>query len=140
MAPPPPPARPAPRAAAPARGGPPDPGQGLQISTTEAYRELAGAERAAVLLLALGEEHGREIWKRLDELEIRQISHAMTKLGPVNPEMLENLFVDFVTRISSRGSLTGNLDSTERILLSFLPPERVNQILEEIGEALEEAD
>lgn len=104
----------------------------LQVNVDEKYRELAGPERAAVLLLALGEEHGKEIWKRLDELEIRQISIAMSKLGPVSPEMLENLFVDFVTRISARGSLTGNLDSTERILASFLPPDRVNQIMEEI--------
>jgi flagellar motor switch protein FliG len=105
---------------------------GLQIDATTQYRELAGAERAAVLLLALGEEHGKEIWKRLDELEIRQISIAMSKLGAVNQEMLENLFIDFVTRISSKGSLTGNFDSTERILRSFLPPERVNMIMEEI--------
>ncbi len=104
----------------------------LTVSTTEKYRELAGAERAAVLLLALGEEYGREIWKRLDELEVRQISIAMARLGPVTPEMLENLFVDFVTRLSSKGSLTGNFDSTERILASFLPPERVNVIMEEI--------
>ncbi len=104
----------------------------LQISTGEKYRELVGAERAAVLLLALGEEHGREIWQRLDELEVRQISLAMSKLGPVTPEMLEHLFVDFVTKLSSKGSLTGNFDSTERILMSFLPPERVNAIMEEI--------
>jgi len=104
----------------------------LQISTGEKYRELVGAERAAVLLLALGEEHGREIWQRLDELEVRQISLAMAKLGPVTPEMLEHLFVDFVTKLSSKGSLTGNFDSTERILMSFLPPERVNAIMEEI--------
>jgi flagellar motor switch protein FliG len=104
----------------------------LRVDSEEAYRELAGAERAAVLLLALGEEHGREIWQRLDELEVRQISLAMSKLGPVNPEMLDDLFVDFVTRISSKGSLTGNFDSTERILSSFLPPERVNAIMEEI--------
>lgn len=105
---------------------------GLQVSTTEAYRELAGAERAAVLLLALGEEHGKEIWQRLDELEVRQISLAMAKLGPVSPEMLENLFVDFVTKLSSKGSLTGNFDTTERILASFLPSDRVNAIMEEI--------
>jgi flagellar motor switch protein FliG len=104
----------------------------LQINTGEKYRELVGAERAAVLLLALGEEHGREIWQRLDELEVRQISLAMSKLGPVSPEMLEHLFVDFVTKLSSKGSLTGNFDSTERILMSFLPPERVNAIMEEI--------
>eukprot|EP01037_Dinobryon_pediforme_P020900 gene20900-21633_t len=72
------------------------------------------------------------IWKRLDELEVRQISLAMARLGPVSPEMLEDLFVDFVTRLSSKGSLTGNFDTTERILASFLPPERVNLIMEEI--------
>ena len=104
----------------------------LQINAGEKYRELVGAERAAVLLLALGEEHGRDIWQRLDELEVRQISLAMAKLGPVSPEMLEHLFVDFVTKLSSKGSLTGNFDSTERILMSFLPPERVNAIMEEI--------
>jgi flagellar motor switch protein FliG len=107
------------------------PGQ-LNISKTEAYRSLEGAERAAVLLLALGEEYGRPIWEELDELEIKQISIAMARLGPVSPEMLEDLFVDFVTKLSSNGSLTGNYDSTERILGSFLPPERVNQIMEEI--------
>jgi flagellar motor switch protein FliG len=107
-------------------------GPALTVSTTEKYRELAGAERAAVLLLALGEEYGRDIWKRLDELEIRQISLAMARLGPVSPEMLENLFVDFVTRLSSKGSLTGNFDTTERILASFLPPDRVNHLMEEI--------
>jgi len=104
----------------------------LQVSHTENYRELAGAERAAVLLLALGEEHGRKVWEQLDELEVRQVSLAMARLGPVSPEMLENLFVDFVTRLSSKGSLTGNHDSTERILSSFLPPERVSAIMEEI--------
>jgi flagellar motor switch protein FliG len=107
-------------------------GSQLNISSTEAYRTLEGAERAAVLLLALGEEHGRPIWEELDELEIKQISIAMARLGPVSPEMLEDLFVDFVTKLSSNGSLTGNFDSTERILGSFLPPDRVNQIMEEI--------
>lgn len=105
---------------------------GLKVSHTEAYRELAGAERAAVLLLALGEEHGRKIWEQLDELEVRQVSLAMSKLGPVSPDMLENLFVDFVTRLSARGSLTGNHDTTERILASVLPADRVNAIMEEI--------
>ncbi len=122
------PAKAAPTAPAPTNGT----AHALQVSDTEAYRELAGPERAAVLLLALGEEHGREVWKRLDELEVRQISIAMSKLGPVSTAMLENLFVDFVTKLSSKGSLTGNFDSTERILASFLPSDRVNAIMEEI--------
>ena len=108
------------------------PGQGLQISEGEEHRELAGAERAAVLLLALGEDFGKPLWERFDEIEIKQISIAMSRLGPISPKMLEDLFVDFVTKLSTRGALLGNYDSTERLLSSFLPEDRVNGIMEEI--------
>ncbi|MBO0343891.1 flagellar motor switch protein FliG [Roseibium limicola] len=104
----------------------------LSVQENGQERELKGAERAAVLLLALGEEHGKAIWERLDEIEVRQVSTAMANLGPVTPGMLEGLFVDFVRKISSRGSLTGNVDATERLLTNFLPGDRVAIIMEEI--------
>ena len=109
-----------------------EPGQGLQISATEEHRDLAGAERAAVLLLALGDQYGKGLWEKLDDIEIKQVSIAMARVGPVSPEMLEELFVDFVTKISARGALLGNFDSTERLLGAFLPGDRVNGIMEEI--------
>lgn len=93
---------------------------------------LSGQDKAAVLLLALGSDYGSEIWKEFDELEIRQISIAMSNLGAVTPELMESLFVEFVTKMSASGSLTGNFDSTERLLKSFLPSERVDSIMEEI--------
>lgn len=104
----------------------------LTVSEDGDERELKGAERAAVLLLALGETHGKPIWDHLDDIEVRQVSAAMANLGPVTPQMLENLFKDFVRKISSRGALTGNVDATERLLNSFLPGDRVNVIMEEI--------
>jgi len=104
----------------------------LTVSSDEEERELKGSERAAVLLLALGEIHGKAIWNQLDEIEIRQISAAMANLGPVTPKMLEDLFKDFVKRIASKGALTGNVDATERLLTNFLPGDRVSIIMEEI--------
>ena len=56
----------------------------------------------------------------------------MSKLGGITPNMLDNLIIEFVSRISSKGAVTGNYDSTERLLASFLPQERVNAIMEEI--------
>ena len=108
------------------------PGTGLQLSDDEEHRELNGAEKVAILLLALGDDYGRPLWQRFDEIEIKQISIAMSRLGPISPQMLEDLFVDFVTKISTRGALLGNYDSTERLLTSFLPEDRVNGIMEEI--------
>ncbi|MBL4876372.1 MAG: flagellar motor switch protein FliG [Cohaesibacteraceae bacterium] len=94
--------------------------------------ELDGPQRAAILLLALGEENGGKIWERLDDIEIKQISIEMSKVGAVTPAMLDDLFVEFVKRLSTTGAVMGNFDSTERLLISFLPPERVNTIMEEI--------
>src|SRR3954447_12853889 len=37
-------------------------------------RQLTGPERAAVLMLALGEQHGGKIWSMLDDDEVRELS------------------------------------------------------------------
>ncbi len=102
------------------------------VSEAHQERELSGAEKASIILLALGDEHGGPIWSRLDDIEIKQVSISMSKLGGITPNMLDNLIIEFVSRLSSKGAVTGNFDSTERLLLSFLPQDRVNAIMEEI--------
>src|SRR5690349_24538925 len=100
-------------------------GRQLSISGDATQRGLAGDEKAAVLLLALGPDFGRPILEELDEMEIRVLSRAMVRLGPITQDMLDALFVEFVTTISSNGNISGNTETTQRLLLSFLPPERV---------------
>lgn len=107
-------------------------GKGLQIGTASDQRVMTGDEKAAALLLALGPDFGRPILEELDEIEIRQLSRAMVRLGPITQNMLDELLTDFVMSVSSTGTMAGNSDTTERLLLSFLPPDRVDQIMEEI--------
>ena len=45
-----------------------------------------GAERAAILMLSLGEEHSAKIWQMLDEDEIKEISQVMSNLGTVSSD------------------------------------------------------
>jgi len=104
----------------------------LVVGSDANQRELKGDEKAAVLMLALGPEYGRPIFEELDELEIKQLSRAMVNIGPITQEMLDDLLIEFVTTISSNGSLSGNSDSTQRLLMSFLPEDRVSAIMEEI--------
>ncbi len=105
---------------------------GLVVGNDAENRDLNGAERAAVLLLALGPDYAKPIFNELDEIEIRQLSRAMSNLGPITQDMLDKLLVNFVTLLSSNGSISGNSETTERLLLSFLPGERVDSIMEEI--------
>ncbi len=95
-------------------------------------RKLTGPERAAVLMLALGETHGGKIWGMLDDDELRELSVVMSTLGTIDSESVENLLLEFVGRMSASGALMGNYDATERLLQQFLPPERVGGIMEEI--------
>lgn len=107
---------------------------GVQLEVTESgdERELKGDERAAVLMLALGPDFGRPIFEELDDIEIRQLSRAMSNMGAVTQDMLDMLFAKFVTGLTTNGDLAGGVDSTERLLLSFLSPDRVDLIMEEI--------
>src|ERR1700754_1927471 len=95
-------------------------------------RKLSGPERAAVLMLALGEQHGGKIWNMLDDDELRELSIVMSTLGTIEAESVEGLLLEFVGRMSATGALMGNYDATERLLQQFLPPERVGGIMEEI--------
>jgi flagellar motor switch protein FliG len=95
-------------------------------------RKLSGPERAAVLMLALGEQHGAKIWSLLDDDELRELSIVMSTLGTVDAPSVENLLLEFVSRMSASGALMGNYDATERLLQQYLPPERVGGIMEEI--------
>jgi flagellar motor switch protein FliG len=101
------------------------------FETISAVAGMHGSEKAAILLLALGEE-AKPIWDRLDDDELREISSAMSNLGPVRAETVEYLIKDFVNRLSGSGAVTGSYDQTHRLLLQFLPREKVDALMEEL--------
>jgi|SRR6185437_5371385 flagellar motor switch protein FliG len=97
-----------------------------------ARRKLTGPERAAVLMLALGERYGGKIFSLLDDDELREISVVMSSLGTIESETVEQLLLEFVGRMSASGSLLGNYDATERLLQQYLPSDRVHTIMDDI--------
>ena len=105
---------------------------GRQHDHPKPTKQLTGPERAAVLMLALGEQHGAKIWNLLDDDDLRQISIVMSTLGNVDAQMVEALLLEFVGRLSASGAVLGNYDATERLLQQYLPPERVGGIMDEI--------
>jgi flagellar motor switch protein FliG len=103
-----------------------------QAEGAEKVKALTGPERAAVLMLSLGEQYGGKIWGLLDDDELRQLSIVMSTLGTIDAPQVENLLLEFVGRLSASGALMGNYEATERLLHQFLPPERVGGIMDEI--------
>ena len=98
----------------------------------EDYRGVNGAQKAAILMLALGEEQCTRLFAMMHEDEIKDISSAMSQLGAVRSEMVERLCLDFVDHMGGAGNLIGSYESTERLLQKSLPRDRASQIMEEI--------
>ncbi len=96
------------------------------------YTNLSGAQKAAVLLLTLGEEQCTRMFSMMHEDEIKEVSAAMSQLGAVRSELVERLCSDFTEQLDGAGSMVGNFENTERLLLKTLPRDRVSQIMEEI--------
>ena len=91
---------------------------------------LSGPEKAAIVLLALGEDHAG-VWKQLDEEEIKVISQAMAGLGQVTATVVEDLLVEFVSAMGG-GNITGSIELTQKLLTSIMPEDRVDSLMEEI--------
>ncbi len=104
----------------------------MSAKTVTEPDQLSGAERAAVVMLALGEENSKPLWETFEEDELRELSLAITNLGAVTADVVESLLFDFVRNLSSTGSITGSMDSARRLLRNVLPADRVDTILEDI--------
>jgi len=104
----------------------------LKSAVKDDIRQLTGAERSAVLLLSLGEDHAAQLWKMMDEEEVKEVSQVMSNLGSVSSGVVEKLMVEFVSQMSGTGSLMGSYESTERLISRFMPQDKVSQIMEEI--------
>ncbi len=102
------------------------------MAAADEYGRLTGRQKAAVLVLALGEDHCGPLFGLMHDDELRELSLAMAQLGTIKAETVERLCGEFGHSLGSTGALMGGFDRTERLLLKTLPPERVAQIMEEI--------
>ena len=55
--------------------------------------KLTGPKKAAILLLALGEDAAADVMKNLEESEIQQVGYYMSRFTDVAPEELDILIL-----------------------------------------------
>ena len=100
--------------------------------TKEDYRSLTGPQKAAIMMLSLGQEEAGKLFAMMEDDEIKELSQIMANLGTIGSNIVERLFVDFADALSNTGSLVGTFESTERLLVKSLDKDRVSAIMEEI--------
>ena len=95
--------------------------------------DIPGPRKAAVLMLAVGEERAANLFANMDDYEIRDVSREMAALGQVSGVEMEEILSEFSGAIGSGESgLVGGWSTTERYLKTFLKEERVKELMEEM--------
>ena len=80
--------------------------------------KLNGSQKAAIILMSIDSDSAAKVFSMLGEDEIREISHAMSTLGSMKSDMVENLMMEFINQISEGGDLVGGFEQAEKLLQS----------------------
>lgn len=99
---------------------------------------VSGAERAAILLLTLGEQDAAELLKHMDAREVQRVGQAMTGLKNIPREKIQAVLASFVQGVEGKGPSAANTtDYMKRVLVSSLGKQRAELLLDRITSGLE---
>jgi len=98
-----------------------------------AVRSYTGVERAAVLMMLVGEEEAAAILQKLDPEEVRQLGTAMFAVADVSEQEMEDVLDDFVGKARERTGVTFDPRAKiEAVMNRALGPEKAESVLARI--------
>ena len=67
---------------------------------------MDGIERAAILLLSMGEKNASEVLKHLEPRQVQKVGMSMATMSSVSKTKMQNVLIDFISAIEDQTSLT----------------------------------
>ncbi|MFO7856088.1 MAG: FliG C-terminal domain-containing protein [Paracoccaceae bacterium] len=93
---------------------------------------LDPAEKAAVVLVALGPEMAANLMRQFDERPMRRFAAAVSRLHEVPRETVVAVVDEFLERLGDDTTVRGGIDEARRILGQILDEEQLSRVLEEL--------
>ena len=93
--------------------------------------KMTGPKKAAILLLALGEDAAADVMKNLEEAEIQQVGYYMSRFTDVSPEELDIVLEEFYRNsvMADEGvSISSSPDFVKNALTKALGAERAKEL------------
>ncbi|MES9900083.1 MAG: flagellar motor switch protein FliG [Sedimenticola sp.] len=94
---------------------------------------MSGVERAAILMLALGEKDAAEILSHMGPKEVQDLGLAMVNMTKVSTDQMESVMRSFVETLGSQTNLGLDSDKYLRtVLTSALGPDKAAGVIDRI--------
>ena len=92
-----------------------------------------GTERAAILLLSLGEQEAAEVMKHMGAKDVQRIGAAMTQLQNISRAELTGVLSEFTTTVESQTSLGVGVDEyLRKVLIGALGEDKAAGVIDRI--------
>lgn len=93
---------------------------------------LSGVQRAAIVLLSLGEQQAAEVLKHMSAKEVQKLGVAMTSVGNVSRDSVARVFDDFVDVLAQPGLGSGADEYVRAVLVQALGEDRASSLIDRI--------
>ncbi|ADK84283.1 flagellar motor switch protein FliG [Desulfarculus baarsii DSM 2075] len=100
--------------------------------------KLTGVQKTAIVLASLGEQFAAEIFKQMDEEEIRQVGLAMSKLNQVDAKVVDAVLMEFLEKLrGDSGPLVGGSKTAQRALALAMGEDAARDIIADMERSIE---
>lgn len=101
--------------------------------------KLTGPQKAAIFLLAIGEAEASKVFKKMSDEEIKKVASIMASLDKVQPETMDAISEEFVSRLEGRERSAVKGEAFFRSIIgSTLDKGKAEQLLLELEEEKKE--
>ena len=95
---------------------------------------LGGPQKAAILLLTMGEDFTADIFRQLDDREIKNLGRAMSKISNVTPNQVQEVLGEFYDEVTAPTELRIKGDSFFKSSISrAITDDRAEGLMEDVN-------
>lgn len=99
-----------------------------------ANAKYTGAQKAAILMLSFGEEISAEIFKSMTEFEIKRIGTAMSRLGRLDNEVVEQIMTEFYGILQqNKKFFYGGNEFTKKVIGTAFKGGEADELIEQLA-------
>jgi flagellar motor switch protein FliG len=103
---------------------------GTGVANRQLTSALNGPRKAAVLLVAVGEELAREILRALPEVDVQRLTEELADLRVITPKLSAEVLEEFWELLATQNFMVhGGLDYASRLLAETFGRERAEDLL-----------
>ena len=96
--------------------------------------DLAGTQRAAILLMSLGEQDAANVLKQLDAREVQKLGIAMAELKEVSREQMSSVLSNFIGVADAKANIAGgSQDYVRRVLTQAVGKHKTDMLMDRVS-------